>query len=105
MTYECHITTSKDHAAAVETLAADLHWKYSCIDGDPVLGKQAFAYLTTHDVHFDRMLQRMRHASLALEKHGVPVLREKIELIVFDTKRPAGPCQGVWRELMDAIGA
>lgn len=90
MIYECHITVDRNDGPAAEDVAKRLHWKYSQIDGDPVLGKKVFAYLTTHDTDVLRMHQRMVMASGDLKAIGVEVVREKIELIVYDTKtKPA----------------
>ncbi len=102
--YECHITVDKKFSMALEAMAKILHWKYSCIDGDPVLGKQAFAYLTTHDNSFERMVTRMDEVCDLLEPMLIPVLRKKIELIVYDTKRPGDPCQGIWNTLLQGGG-
>ena len=102
--HECHITVDKKFAVALEAIATVLHWKYSCIDGDPVLGKQAFAYLTTHDTDFERMAGRMDTVCGQLGGMLIPVIRKKIELIVYDTKRPGEPCQGIWNTLLQGGG-
>lgn len=86
MNYECHITVERQDGPAAEEVAKRLHWKYSQIDGDPVLGKKVFAYLTTHDSDLLRMRDRMNMASGDLRAIGINVIREKIELIVYDTK-------------------
>lgn len=86
MNYECHITIPRDSADIGETIATELHWKFSKIDGDPVLGKKVFAYLTTHDSDLLRMRERMQTAADALRARGIDVVREKIELIVYDVK-------------------
>lgn len=86
MNYECHITIPREHAARGEQIAKDLHWKFSQIDGDPVLGKKTFAYLTTHDKDCVRIHMWMKDASRILTDMGIPVIREKIELIIYDTK-------------------
>lgn len=87
MNYECHITVHVQHAKAAEAVAKDLHWKTSQIDGDPVLGDRPFFYLTTHCSNVEDMMHRMRMCTDMLERvNGVPVIREKIELIIHDTK-------------------
>lgn len=101
VTYECHITCSVEHAEAATQVARELHWKTSEIARDPVLGNATYFYLTTHsreeylDADPDRrtdsladtqIYQRMKAAVLRLTQLGVPVIREKIEAIVFDTK-------------------
>lgn len=86
MNYECHITVARKDGPVAEILAKEMHWKFSQIDGDPVLGKEVFAYLTTHDNDLLQMQRRMNYAVTALRDQGVEVIREKIELIVYDTK-------------------
>jgi hypothetical protein len=80
--FEAHITYDGRHRAVVE-YHCPKGWKFSAIDGDPVLGKKVFCYLTSYDVDGKRLLERLYTAIAA-----VPVLpcREKIEMIVYDTK-------------------
>lgn len=86
MNYECHITVHTNDAEKATRCAKELHWKTSQIDGDPVLGQRPFFYLTTHSDNAPEMFARMGRAVNALEFDGVKVLREKIELIIHDTK-------------------
>jgi hypothetical protein len=101
MNYECHITIDlkdaemgKFYVINVEDFGRDgeprqgspLVWKHSEIARDPLLGEKSFFYLTCHDSDVERIFKRMRYATQWLEGQNVKVLREKIELIVFDTK-------------------
>lgn len=86
MNFECHITVSTDHAEMATHIAERLHWKTSEIARDPVLGDKNYFYLTTHDSDMGRMLARMGTVTNALGMVGIPVIREKIELIIHDTK-------------------
>ena len=86
MNYECHITLRRADGSKAEEIAKLLHWKYSQIDGDPVLGKEVFAYLTTHSNDMLTIHKRMTTAVDHLRSVGIEVVREKIELIVYDTK-------------------
>lgn len=86
MNYECHVTVSTEHAEKAARVAEAFHWKTSEIARDPVLGDKNFYYLTTHDADIRRMFSRMDLCRQQLEARGVPVLREKIELIIHDTK-------------------
>lgn len=86
MNYECHITVSTEHAEKAAACAKTLHWKTSEIARDPVLGNKNFYYLTTHSDNAPEIFSRMQRAVNALEFDGVPVIREKIELIIHDTK-------------------
>jgi hypothetical protein len=87
MDYECHITVDTKDAEAATRVAKELHWKTSEIARDPVLGNKNFFYLTTHDSEPQRMFNRMNQCVYYLKEQRVPVLREKIELIIHDTKK------------------
>ena len=84
--FECHITVSTDDAETADTVAKELHWKTSEIARDPILGDKNFFYLTTHTKDYKSMWDKLRAAVSMLETSGVPIIREKIELIVHDTK-------------------
>lgn len=86
MDYECHITVHTDHAELATQAAKELHWKTSEIARDPVLGDKNFFYLTSHDVELTRMFERMNTCVSWLRRNNVPVLREKIEAVLHDTK-------------------
>jgi hypothetical protein len=83
--YECHVTLRKPQdTRELESLALEKQWKTSFIVGDPLLGKEGFFYFTTHHVDYDQIFSKMR--SLA-DRLGTLVIREKIEHIVYDTKK------------------
>ena len=84
--FECHITCALADAKKCETVADRLHWSTSQIERDPVLGKASYFYLTSHSRDLTEMTTRMRAAVQGLEQLGVQVLREKIEVIIHDTK-------------------
>lgn len=84
--FECHITVSTDDAELATTVAKALHWKTSEIARDPILGDKNFFYLTTHSKEFNAIWEKMNQASRTLTELKVNVIREKIELIVHDTK-------------------
>lgn len=85
--YECHVTISIHDACHVTDLAQDLKWSTSQIDGDPDLGAKPFFYLTTHADLYQEAWSRMTTMADAIKGKGVKVIREKIEKIVWDTKR------------------
>lgn len=93
MYYECHITVNPfgvpfTHPTTCEQ-AVPSGWSYSCIKGDPILGKTQFQYATKHfesDVPFLDVMKQMERAAQALRNQGWPVVREKIELVLFDSK-------------------
>jgi len=84
--FECHITVSTDDAEIATDVAKQCHWKTSEIARDPVLGDKNFFYLTTHSKDYTDMWSRLRLCVDTLSSSKVPVIREKIELIVHDTK-------------------
>jgi hypothetical protein len=84
--FECHITVSTKHSEMAAKTAKELHWKTSEIARDPVLGDDTFFYLTTHSDNLPEITGRMKRCVFALEFIEVEVLREKIELILHDTK-------------------
>jgi hypothetical protein len=86
MNFECHITVDTKHAELAAVTARRLHWKTSEIARDPVLGDKNFFYLTTHADNVLTMFNRMNLAAATLRNDGIEVLREKIELIIHDTK-------------------
>lgn len=88
--YECHITMRGD-PKVIEPLVKATGWKFSAIDGDPVLGKGVLCYATSHfkgsrDV--DEVIILMDEVADALRYKGAEVIREKVELVVYDTKGP-----------------
>lgn len=87
MLHECHITTTVEHAPKIEVLAAARGWKTSEIKRDPILGDQSYFYLTKHDTDYYTLANEMRAMSRAVIERGAPVLRQKIEGIIFDTKK------------------
>jgi hypothetical protein len=84
--YECHITVPRDHLDEAETCVDPGYWRSSRIDGDPVLGKQVYGYLTAHDHDLQTLFANMDAAANTLRAAGVVVIREKIEHIIHDTK-------------------
>lgn len=93
MIYECLITYRREDGPKIEHALANgfperlLPWKCSKIDGDPVLGKEVFFYLTTHSADFLSMMKKMSGTIQLLQANALvfPV-REKIELIVYDKR-------------------
>lgn len=100
--YECHITMTGDPMVLRKLVEAN-SWKFSAIDGDPVLGQGVKCYATmfynlrrplravTADLHY--VADRLREG-------GAEILRKKIEQVVYDDRirpvkcRPECPCAG-----------
>lgn len=86
MLYESHITVSIKDAELAQRVADAQNWKTSEIKRDITLGDNSYFYLTTHSPDIRLMFRRLEQASASLSAVGVNVIREKIELIVHDTK-------------------
>lgn len=98
--YECHITMMPQVVRSSPELPAYLEkltgWRFSQIDGDPVLGHGVKCYLTKHypastntshaTAEADRIIVLMGNVADKIRNAGLDVIRQKIELVVFDTK-------------------
>lgn len=89
--YEAHITCERRDALRLQEIAAinpgaESQWTFSQIDGDPLMGKTPYAYLTAYDSDALRLKTRMNLIAVRLRTVDVPVLRCKIEQILYDTK-------------------
>lgn len=91
--YEVHITMEDGHGAAlrdrIKYLLSSYNWKYSRIDGDPILGDGVKQYATRHyhrrtQMEYVRMQLDLMH--LDLERIGAIVVRKKIEAVLVDEK-------------------
>lgn len=84
--FECHVTFLPCVANAIFPPAG---WTMSRIDGDPDLGKGVKHYLTRHfraDTKREDVIQRLQEAASAISDQGHDVLRQKIELVIFDLR-------------------
>lgn len=90
MNFECHITCYEKDSLIAERVARECRWKTSQIARDPLLGNDTFFYLTKHSANYVDIYADMKATVGVLSQDGVDVLREKIELIMYDTKTGAG---------------
>lgn len=90
MSFESHITIRVADAEIGEQVAARFGWKTSEIKRDPLLGDDSHFYLTKHSGALSEIYGEVEKASAALRQDGVAILRQKVELIVYDTKKGAG---------------
>lgn len=86
MLYESHITVSITDAVFAQKVADAQNWKTSEIKRDITLGDNSYFYLTTHCPEIRLMFRRLNDATEMLKFYGIKVIREKIELIIHDTK-------------------
>lgn len=93
--FEAHITCPREDSGVVAERSNE-HWVFSAIDGDPVMGKRPYCYLTGYSTSAEELLGRMTAMAAMLRADGVEVLREKMEEIIYDTKtgHTAEPCCG-----------
>lgn len=91
--YEAHITLLGS-PERIKPAVDLIKWKFSVIDGDPVLGKGVKCYATKHfnaKMDKEEVLMDLRMAADALE-YALPedeVIRRKIELVIFDDRSSA----------------
>jgi len=90
MSFECHITLHNRHADVGKQIAELFGWKTSAIDGDPLLGKEVFFYLTKHDDDYKQIAEDMYKCFGRLQDLQVEVVRLKIEEILFDSRNLRG---------------
>ena len=87
MSYECHVTTTVAYSVAAGELAQQMGWKTSQIERDPLLGDDTFFYLTTHSTTQNSIMVLMAELTDEMRRAEIPVLRAKVEHIVYDTKK------------------
>lgn len=85
--YEAHITLL-GRPDFVRPLVEALQWKFSAIDGDPVLGPGVKCYATKQfnsKIPREAVLQDLQETAAALVG-SVEIIRKKIELVIYDTR-------------------
>lgn len=87
MKFEAHITIALKDAAKGEEKAQLFGWKTSQIARDIILGDDTYFYLTSHSDDLSSIMEDMKFVAKSLASEGVKVVRQKIEAILFDTKR------------------
>ncbi len=95
--FECHVTMVGDKAM-IKTMTEELRWKFSAIDGDPVLGAGVKCYATmlySAAVHTqESCVEKTINIADRLSGFGVKILRRKVELVVFDDRDVSDVCDG-----------
>jgi hypothetical protein len=92
MYYECHITLERPAIAEDEPeLKKDIEsqfWSFSTILGDPIMGNKPFCFATKHirADSVDKVITEMGVVARALILKGWNVVRQKIEIVVYDTR-------------------
>lgn len=97
--FEIHLTFHPHHADRLRNGLPDPKpgdllyvgkWKFSEIDGDPVLGKHKYCYLTAYAYTMRQAKDFIIEARQALIGMNITPVREKIEQIMYDTKSGIG---------------
>lgn len=94
--FECHITMLGDPSFIRPKVEA-LKWKFSVIDGDPVLGSGVKCYatrLSKESLGADRVLEQLLHTAATLAWEGCEILRRKVEMVIYDDKTSRVRCTG-----------
>lgn len=85
--YEAHITFTYDsQSILIDNIKEleDADWKFSKIDGDPLLGEGLKCYLTNHSDDYDELYFGAVWTAGWCESLDCDVLRIKIEQTLFD---------------------
>lgn len=85
--YECHVTFLYPGYMDPKLFFG---WKFSQINGDPVLGDGIKSYLTKHfndkTNSLESVINEVEHIATSLKIVGFKVLRTKVEHVVYDSK-------------------
>jgi hypothetical protein len=83
--YECHLTFDIESVKMVEA-SCPYGWTFSQIEGDPVLGQRLYCYWTAWNSSQGVMESTMRDAINLAKRNGLPLVRAKIEHIIYDQR-------------------
>jgi hypothetical protein len=94
--YECHVTMLGD-PETIRPHVESRKWKFSAIDGDPVLGEGLKCYATrlfSSRFKTEDIVNNLLNVADELSKQGCNVLRRKVELVIYDDKSSKVRCVG-----------
>ena len=97
MYYECHITLALTPTCMKQAVESFNGWSYSAIDGDPDLGQTVLCYATRRTSagrDLQEIIDHMAQVAAGLKLCGGEVLRQKVELVLFDTKTLTSNAEG-----------
>ncbi len=97
--YECHVTMIGP-PSEIKPVVEKLKWKFSVIDGDPVLGDDVKCYATklfNNRLTKESVLKDLLETAQKLDDFGCSrwiVTRRKVELVIFDDRSSKVNCEG-----------
>ncbi len=86
--WELHVTM-EGLPRTLKQKVESVGWKFSAIDGDPILGAGVKCYATSHlnkKVPLEAAIALLTETGSALRKIGCNVTREKVESVDFDRR-------------------
>jgi hypothetical protein len=89
MYWECHITIGPHSLEGAKDCVEWVGWKYSKIDGDPSFGEGVREYATMNASDKNPLasvIEYMGETAETIRQCGFPVIRQKVEQVVYDTK-------------------
>ncbi len=96
--YECHVTMLGDPEKIKPIVESLTNWKFSAINGDPVLGDGVKCYATYfYKARFDQasVVSALHSIAQILNEAGCNVIRRKVELVMYDDRSSAvNTCDG-----------
>lgn len=94
--FECHVTMTGD-PEFIEPLVENLKWKFSVINGDPVLGRGLKCYATRlFNIRMGQegVQNELLRIADALSNKGCNVIRRKVEMVIYDDRINKVKCTG-----------
>ena len=98
--YECHVTMIGD-PDKIRPLVEETKWKFSAIDGDPVLGEGIKCYATRmFNIRMEEweVIDQLLRTAEHLLARGCKVLRRKVERVIYDDRSSMVKCTGACPE-------
>lgn len=90
--YECHVTML-GKSSALKPVVESTGWIFSCIENDICLGEGVKCYATMHYSHSKhttaQVMENVHIVAQNLRSLGVDVIREKVELVIYDSRSDA----------------
>ena len=90
--YECHVTML-GKSLELKPIVESTGWIFSCIENDICLGEGVKCYATMHYSHSKhttaQVVENVHTVAQNLRSLGVDVIREKVELVIYDSRSDA----------------